>query len=107
MSFFGWAILARHTDRLDRLPCIAGIASFAGYHDVVYGSHWRLGVLDTQEFVPPARLAADLVAATGAPAAVMLVFDNCYADGACDSPGGNSCRFYLDERAFQASCEDF
>jgi hypothetical protein len=52
----------------------------------------------------PAGIAAALAATTGAPTAVMYRLGSEHADGACDSPDGNSSRFYLDERTFQAFC---
>jgi hypothetical protein len=107
MGYFGLTLVARHTTRLDELADVADIDSFADYAESVYATGWRLGRLRTGECPDPARIARELVEATGAPAIAMYICDSDYADGACNSPNGHRGQFYLDEQAFLASCADF
>jgi hypothetical protein len=83
------------------------IDSFAGVHEQAYGDGWRLGYVSNPEYHDPGELARRLVVETGAPAIALYINDGEYANAACCSPQGNTCEFYLDERAFLEFCADF
>jgi hypothetical protein len=107
MSYFGSAVLARYPRRLEALECVAGIDSFADVHEQACADRWRLGYVDSPEYHDPGELARQLVVETGAPAIALYINDGEYAIAACCSPRGNTCEFYLDERAFLEYCADF
>lgn len=107
MSYFGVAVLARYPRHLGELEAVAGIDSFADAHEQAYGGGWRLGFVDSPDYQDPAELAHQLVAESGAPAIALYMNDGEYANGACSSPRGNICEFYLDEEAFLRYCADF
>jgi hypothetical protein len=105
VGYFGTHFLARCA-ALGELACVQAIEG-EELREHAHAGGWRHGSVAGRDYTDPGDLAAALVAATGAPALAMYVFDSDFATVHLDSPQGVRHWFYLDPEAAMEIFEEF